>query len=73
MDSDTVLKKLSALLANTNFASFEEMESLTGATRDELIFLKTDLEKMLRSNEGDSSLSITSAIHFHPPGFFIEN
>lgn len=60
-----------AHLARRNLMSFDELESQTGLTRDELIAIKADVEATLRQD--DPTLRLTSRVDLSPEGFEVSS
>jgi hypothetical protein len=58
---------VAAHLARRNSMSFDELESQTGLTRNELIAMKSDVEATLRRD--DPRLRLTSRVDLSPEGF----
>jgi len=64
---DVAVQRAAGALRSKNWASFSELEEVTGLTRTELIASKDAIEQILQLDDPD--IFLTSRIDLKPEGF----
>jgi hypothetical protein len=71
MNLDEKIQAATRLLGSRNWVTFEELTSVSGLTRDELIAVKPRLEKLIQADSPGATL--TSRVDLSPEGFEIQS
>lgn len=71
MGTEERIRVAAKLLKSRNWVSFDELTSVSGLTRDELIAAKQRIEELVRADAPGASL--TSRIDLSPQGFEVES